>query len=727
MIHLLQSHNLSSKVVAATLLTTAIVSSAPVQAQSFRYSLASQQEYGAKRGFRLSFEDNSPEKNKRLDALRLTVALADGKSWRFPNLTTAPWQWDREYQVKVVIGEQGAEWWLDGQRAGNSPGGFLPTADLDELSSGLERKTSESTEYLIRQTGLRISTSKGQTREFLFPKDRPLALFVFDPQTPVKANWKTSSGETITIETSFRLERRPDLKTLAPMVDRFGQSRHGEWPGKIHNDQEFQKATAEEQARHAAWGLPKGYDAYGGLRGAPGWSEKGTGFYRTARRNGFWWLVTPEGNPCFYVGVDTVTGTFEKTAVVGREYLFENLPPRNSEFAPAWSVAPAPDAFGFTTANLIRKYGIDWESGAWRNAETRLKTWGFTGVGKWSGIPDQIRVPTQPVLRRTDVPTLGRMPDIFDPQIRATFRSVLESKIAPNKNNPFVVGWSLSNEHDDIVLKTDIENILKKSGAVPAKRALVAHALQNLYGGDAVRMATAWKSLSSDGSPATRASLEASTTAQPPAADIETLRRYFADQYYSFVYRTVKEIDPNHLFFSGWILDGWWEDEEDWRLMARHCDVIGYDHYSNEFTDARLDRLLREADKPALCGEFSYPSWYAGQRGYGISAGVGTLSDAESGQRYADWLGSATRNPYCIGIDWFQYRDQPLTGRGGGGTGLVLDEHFAFGLVDITDRPKWDMIRRMRTANLEATKTRLSATGQKAFPQARTAGKTTRR
>jgi hypothetical protein len=33
-------------------------------------------------------------------------------------------------------------------------------------------------------------------------------------------------------------------------------------------------------------------------------------------------------------------------------------------------------------------------------------------------------------------------------------------------------------------------------------------------------------------------------TPTPPAADIETLREYYADQYYGFLYQTVKDHRP---------------------------------------------------------------------------------------------------------------------------------------------------------------------------------------
>jgi hypothetical protein len=67
-------------------------------------------------------------------------------------------------------------------------------------------------------------------------------------------------------------------------------------------------------------------------------------------------------------------------------------------------------------------------------------------------------------------------------------------------------------------------------------------------------------------------------------------------------------------------------------------------------------------------------------------------------------------------VFYFQYRDQPLTGRGpapGRSTDLVHGENFAFGLVDVTDRLKWDFVTPMRDANLRAVSLRLGITSDK--------------
>jgi len=47
---------------------------------------------------------------------------------------------------------------------------------------------------------------------------------------------------------------------------------------------------------------------------------------------------------------------------------------------------------------------------------------------------------------------------------------------------------------------------------------------------------------------------------------------------------------PLPLYLGFWIVPVWWENEEDWRLGARYCDIISYDRYADVFAD---DPLLR--------------------------------------------------------------------------------------------------------------------------------------
>lgn len=103
-----------------------------------------------------------------------------------------------------------------------------------------------------------------------------------------------------------------------------------------------------------------------------------------------------------------------------------------------------------------------------------------------------------------------------------------------------------------------------------------------------------------------------------------------------------------------------------------------------------------------MVGEFSFPSDYDGQRGFG-SLFVSPESDSQAGDWYAEWLKAAVANPNCVGVSWFEYEDEPVSGRGGSGedagTALVYSEDYAFGIVNVADQPKYDLVNKVRAAN----------------------------
>jgi uncharacterized protein (TIGR03437 family) len=85
--------------------------------------------------------------------------------------------------------------------------------------------------------------------------------------------------------------------------------------------------------------------------------------------------------------------------------------------------------------------------------------------------------------------------------------------------------------------------------------------------------------------------------------------------------------------------------------------------------------------------------------------------DADAGAQYQTSLESAARNPWCVGVAWFEYRDEPVSGRGVLGESnldLVEGEDYAFGMVDVADRPKYDLVEQVRTTNLAMAQRRLA-------------------
>jgi hypothetical protein len=668
-------------------------------AGKYRYQLAMLQSWSAKSGFNLLLETSTDTRNIPADKLKLNLQVGDGKSWRFLS-QDGPWKPGHDYRVRAVISPSKAELFIDGKSVAVSPGGFIPKAGEEtDVVSGLPYKAiTGDPEFVVRVSALKIlAGDQTISADLPDPDATSLPLFLFDPQAPARLPVSLNTGDSVTIETTFRVVPAPAISEIAPFVDRYGQAVHANWDKKVTADEQLKAFADEEAERYAQWGLPTDRDAYGGYTASP-WKEEPTGFYKIARRNGFDFLISPEGNPVFYTGVDTAPGVFERTFTGGREFLYEWLPPREGQFADAWTER----GFSFPIANLIRKYGqADWAEQHMDSLEERIRHWGFCGVAKWSG-DTRPGLPRQPVVRRSGVPKIVKMPDIFDVEVQSQFRETIRKNIEPQKGDPTVVGWSLGNEHEEIVLRSEITAILAKPATLPAKKAIIAHALKTRYDGDVAALAKAWQL-----PPAvtTIADLESATNAKAPAADIEAMRLFFADAYYGFVYRTFKEIDPNHLYFGFWIVHGWWESEADWHVMAKHVDVVGFDYYDREFQKPDLLKLIKQTGKPALIGEFSFPIF---AKGYAANSSA-VYSEAEAGELYAKWLEATSSNPHIVGVEWFQYRDQALTGRDAGEPNqqLTRGEHWAFGMVDTTDRPKWPLLERVREANLSAIKRRL--------------------
>ena len=185
-------------------------------------------------------------------------------------------------------------------------------------------------------------------------------------------------------------------KAFLPFVDKYGQFMHDDWPGKIHNDDELAAARAAEDAwlsDHAASPIPE-TDKYGGWAGGP--QLKATGFFRTEKVNGKWWLVDPDGRLFFSHGVDCVR-TEAATGIGFRENYFSWLPKKDDpDFGMFWTVGGWPAARGFcmdpehapfydfARANALRKYGPDWWQIHAERAHVRIRAWGLNTIGNWS-------------------------------------------------------------------------------------------------------------------------------------------------------------------------------------------------------------------------------------------------------------------------------------------------------------------------------------------------------
>lgn len=215
-----------------------------------RFLLASQNDFGTKRGFYVDFENEAPDgQTCRLASLKLILGVASGTEWHFPSYTPpgGGWQYDHDYRVRAEIGAEpggGATLYLDGQKVAEATDAHLAPFGGPLVAGERPAWASGPAEYVIRQTSLRIQAGGRAPLTVPFPTlaERPLPVYLFEPNTPTRPQAFTIlTGASLTITATFRLERFPtDLHPFAPFVDAFGQSRHAHWAGKIATDADLE-------------------------------------------------------------------------------------------------------------------------------------------------------------------------------------------------------------------------------------------------------------------------------------------------------------------------------------------------------------------------------------------------------------------------------------------------------------------------------------------------------
>ena len=130
------------------------------------------------------------------------------------------------------------------------------------------------------------------------------------------------------------------------------------------------------------------------------------------------------------------------------------------------------------------------------------------------------------------------------------------------------------------------------------------------------------------------------------------------------------------------------------KVSGDYCDVVTYNIYRRSVAEFHFPG----GDKPMLVGEFHFGALDRGL----FHPGLVPTEDQEARARaYGDFVLGVARHPQFVGVHWFQWMDQPLTGR-------ALDgENYQIGFVDVADTPYPEMVRESRKVAETLYKTRM--------------------
>ena len=483
-----------------------------------------------------------------------------------------------------------------------------------------------------------------------------------------------------------------------PFVDDLGQYRHRDWPGKTRDVEELKRFGEKELRDLAANPAPGEWNEYGGWRRGP--KLQATGHFRTEKVEGKWWLVDPDGRLFWSHGMNlSATLAGQATPTTDREHYFADLPDpaRFGEFYAARDGIPVGHYRGQTVRtfnqygwNCRRKYGRDWETQCFERARARMKSWGLNTYHSWSaatvaglrGAPYAATLSSRGSRRiEGSEGYWGQFPDPFDEGFAATVRAGVVA-LGSGAADPYCIGCFVDNEMDWGEPTYLARAVLGSGPRQPAKTAAMEF-LKAKYG-TVERLNASWRAAFGSWQEFL------SSTALPDAADddLRELSAMVAVRYFKTVKETLAARLPGKLYLGCRFHDHYYPDESDtcdWvvRICAEHCDVVSFNRYRYSAADLRPSN----ADKPVIIGEWHMGALDRGMLHY-------TLRFAESQQHRAElyryYIRTCLENPFVVGAHWFQYLDEPVTGRFDG-------ENFNTGFVDVCDRPYPEMVAACRS------------------------------
>ena len=495
--------------------------------------------------------------------------------------------------------------------------------------------------------------------------------------------WRPGADHTFDIG---RVRATGDVKTLdaatfLPFIDEFGQFIHSDWPGKTHSAKDLAAAVRSESADLSRYRGPGAWNRYGGWANGP--RLKATGFFRTEKYRGQWWLVDPTGRLFWSHGIDCVNSHSGSTPITDRESYFRRLPQAGSppaKFYGRGSWAPRGyyqgrkyRTFNFRQANMLLRYGAGWQARHVDLTHRRLRSWGLNTLGNWSSRQYAARRATPYVVAVSfKSPPIEaskgfwkKFPDPFDPGFAAGLRRRLADERGSSASDPWCVGYFVDNEltwGDETSLAAAV---LKSPQAQAAKKVFVAD-LEAKYGIIAA-LNGAWGT--SHASWGALLAAGAAPDAKRASADLKAFNRKLIERYFRICREEVKRVAPKNMYLGCRFA---WKNTQAVRTAAKFCDVMSFNVYSRTPGELRLPAGL---DMPVIIGEFHFGALDRGMFHTGLVAAADQNGRAAMYKRYVQ---AALRHPQIVGTHWFQYADQAATGRGDG-------ENYQIGFVDVCD------------------------------------------
>jgi len=669
-----------------------------------------------------------------------------------------PWNWSSISDFHIAI---------DAKNIGSeSVQVYLVLTDANNVSvyRGVNLASGESGTYFAVLDGPSFELDSG-LRESPPPWDTSDEMFVYrfgekninlGKITELALKVRGTLYEKNIVVDNIRLRRNAEYTTafLENFVDEFGQNAKQDYPIKIHSLEELKKASEAELASLAKSGPMPDRSRFGGWKNGPRF--KGTGYFRTKKVNGKWWMVDPDGYLFFSHGIanvrianlTTLTGAdFRDSSVryvdpnevtpedsIGivkvsdevlktryisspmRRNMFTWLPDYNDDLADHFSyrrsVRKGPmksgETFSFYRANLERRYGQTSPESYLRKWEevtlARMLDWGFTSMGNWV---DPAFYPNKQVPYFANGWIIGNfktlssivdvwapMPDPFDPEFVRRAEITINVVADEIKASPWCVGVFIDNE----------KSWGYREGTVEQRYGLILDALSH----------------TADESPAKSAFTK---HLRDKYGDIKALNEKWNTKLASWdefsASLKLTKFTPDAVADLSALLE--LLSEEYFKVVHNTLEKALPNHLymgarmanwgmpdetikaSLKYSDVLSFNIYEEGMQPhawAFLNEIDLPT-IIGEFHVGATQETGLFhaglvqadGQADRAKMYKAYMESVAAHDNMVGAHWFQYVDSPITGRAFDG------EPYNVGFVTVTDIPYPEMVAAAKEFN----------------------------
>lgn len=359
---------------------------------------------------------------------------------------------------------------------------------------------------------------------------------------------------------------------------------------------------------------PIEYNKYGSAKSI---RTKPTGFFRTEKIDGRWWIIDPEGYAGINIAMNSVnTGNSERNKTAYRQK-FAN----NSDWMQQ-------------TKNQLQVLGFN-GTGSWSNYDAIIKAntstnkplsytinWNFmSSYGKKRG-------GTYAVPGHTGYP--GNVIFVFDPEFE-TFCDEHAKQLAAYKNDPNLFGYFSDNE--------------------------MPFSLKNLEG------YLNLKDKNDPGYLAAKRWIDDKGITPEQITDKERAQflAFAAERYFSIVAKAIKKYDPNHLYLGSRLYSGEKNVPEFMQTAGKYVDILSINYYGVWTPNKKLmDNWEKWSGKPFIITEYYVKGMDSGLPNIS-GAGWQVKTQEDRGKFYQNFCLALLEARTCVGWHWFKYQDNDPT------------------------------------------------------------------